>query len=166
MCHQFLPIDRNNLYQSNQIYWFLLIYRLINQPILTDFYWLTTTGNSTTNDEAWLAVKLISLRYSKGTRNHFPSQGFWYFTQSRTRKFRYFREIPQNSKKNTKYREIRQKYFQIHVDKTYLILILAIRPVLFTPNVQIYLETSSLQWVNNVSKLPGVLRWTLWKTGH
>ena len=64
---------------------------------------------------------------------------------------------PRNSQKNTKYREIRQKYFQIHVGKTYLILILAIRPVLFTPNVQIYLETSSLQRVNNVSKLPGVL---------
>ena len=59
-------------------------------------------------------------------------------------KFRYFREI-------------RQKYFQILVGKTYLILILAIRPVLFTPNVQIYLETSSLQRVNNVPKLPGVL---------
>ena len=52
-------------------------------------------------------------------------------------KFRYFREIPRNSPKNVKYREIRQKYFQIHVGKTYLILILAIRPVLFTPNVQI-----------------------------
>ena len=52
-------------------------------------------------------------------------------------KFRYFREIPRNSQKNAKYREIRQKYFQIHVGKTYLILILAIRPVLFTPNVQI-----------------------------
>ena len=52
-------------------------------------------------------------------------------------KFRYFREIPRNSQKNMKYREIRQKYFQIHVGKTYLILILAIRPVLFTPNVQI-----------------------------
>ena len=36
-----------------------------------------------------------------------------------------------------KYREIRQKYFQIHVGKTYLMLILAIRPVLFTPNVQL-----------------------------
>ena len=60
-------------------------------------------------------------------------------------KFRYFREIPRNSQKNTKYREIRQKYFQIHVGKTYLILILAIRPVLFTPNVQIYLETSLQQ---------------------
>ena len=35
------------------------------------------------------------------------------------------------------FREIRQKYFQIHVGKTYLILALAIRPVLFTPDVQI-----------------------------
>ena len=52
-------------------------------------------------------------------------------------KFRYFCEIPRNSPKNAKYREIRQKYFQIHIGKTYLILILAIRPVLFTPNVQI-----------------------------
>ena len=65
---------------------------------------------------------------------------------------------PRNSQKNTKYREIHQKYFQIHVGKTYLMLISAIRPVLFTPNVQIYLETSLLQRVNNVSKLPGVLR--------
>ena len=72
-------------------------------------------------------------------------------------KFRYFREIPRNSEENTKYREIRQKYFQRHVGKTYLILILAIRPVLFTPNVQIYLETSSLQWVNNIPKLPGII---------
>ena len=57
-------------------------------------------------------------------------------------KFRYFREIPRNSPKNAKYREIRQKYFQIHVGKTYLILILAIRPVLFTPNVQFVTATS------------------------
>ena len=35
---------------------------------------------------------------------------------------------------------------------------LYIRPVLFTPNVQIYLETSSLQRVNNIPKLPGVFR--------
>ena len=60
---------------------------------------------------------------------------------------------PRNSQKNTKYHEIRQKYFQIHVSKTYLILILAIRPFLFTPNIQIYLETSSLQQVNSVPKL-------------
>ena len=46
-------------------------------------------------------------------------------------KFRYFREIPRNSPKNAKYREIRQKYFQIHIGKTYLILILAIRPQTF-----------------------------------
>ena len=39
------------------------------------------------------------------------------------------------------FREIRHKYFQIHVGKTYFILILAIRPVLFNLNVQIYLET-------------------------
>ena len=62
-----------------------------------------------------------------------------------------------------KYCEICQKYFQIHVDKTYLILILAIISVLFTPNVQIYLETSSLQRVNNVPKLPGVFRWNVLK---
>ena len=81
----------------------------------------------------------------------------------RPAKFRYFREI---SQKNAKYREIRQKYFQIHVDKTYLILIFAIRPVLFTPKVQIYLETSSVQRVNNLPKLPGIFRWKLQKTGH
>ena len=51
-------------------------------------------------------------------------------------KFRFFCEIPRNSQKNAKYRKIRQKYFQIHVGKTYFILILAIRPVLFTPNIQ------------------------------
>ena len=72
-------------------------------------------------------------------------------------KFRHFREIPRNPPKNAKYREVCKKYFQIHVGKTYLILILAIRPFLFTPNVQIYLETSSLQRVNNVPKLTGVL---------
>ena len=81
-------------------------------------------------------------------------------------KFRYFREIPRNSQKNAKYREITQKYFQTHVGKTCLILILAIRPDLITPNVQIYLETSSLQRVNNVRKLSGVLRLMLRKTGR
>ena len=65
------------------------------------------------------------------------------------------------SRGHEKYREICQKYFQIHVGKTYLILILAIISVLFTPNVQIYLETSSLQRVNNVPKLPGVFRWNV-----
>ena len=50
------------------------------------------------------------------------------------------REIPRNSPKNVKYREIRQKYFQIQVSKTYFVLILAIRPVLFTLNVQFILK--------------------------
>ena len=71
-----------------------------------------------------------------------------------------------SAKKNAKYREIHQKYFQIHVGKAYLIIILAIRPVLFTPNIQIYLETLSLQQVNYVPKLPGVFRLMLRKTGH
>lgn len=82
---------------------------------------------------------------------------------------------PQNSGKSAKFppppekrekREIHQKYYQIHVGKAHLILIVAIRPVSFTPNIQIYLETSSLQWVNDVLKLPDILRWTLQKTGH
>ena len=102
-----------------------------------------------------LELKNVNLyRASDISRSHGPA------------KFRYFREIPQNSPKNAKYFEICQKYFQIHVGKTYLILILAIRPVLFTLNVQIYLETSSLQQVNNVPKLPGVLRLMLRKTGR
>ena len=37
--------------------------------------------------------------------------------------------------------------------------------VFFAINLQIYLETSSLQW-ENVPKLPGVLRWLLQKTGN
>jgi len=42
------------------------------------------------------------------------------------------RKIPP---KNVKYHEIHQKYFQIHVGKTYLILILAIRPVFSSPQM-------------------------------
>ena len=42
-------------------------------------------------------------------------------------------EIPQYSLKYA-------RYYQIHVGTTYLILILAIGPVLFTSNVQIYLQ--------------------------
>ena len=60
------------------------------------------------------------------------------------------REIPKHSPKYV-------KHYQIHVRTTYLILILATGPVLiFTSNVQIYLETSSLQRANNVPKLPGL----------
>ena len=101
---------------------------------------------------------LYSVYNLSGRRNKFCHYLFRASDISRScrpAKFRYFREIPRNSKKK---REIRQKYFKIHVGKTYLLLILAIRPVLFTPNIQIYLETSSLQRVNNVPKLPGFHR--------
>ena len=77
------------------------------------------------NEEKVKIIKKSILRASDISRGRVPA------------KFRYFREIQRNSQKNAKYCEIRQKYFQIHVGKTYLILILAIRPVLFTPNVQI-----------------------------
>ena len=73
-------------------------------------------------------------------------------------------KIPKKTRNTAKSARNISKY--VRVGKTYLILIMAIRPVLFTPNVQIYLETSSLQRVNNVPKLPGVFRWTLRKTGH
>lgn len=48
------------------------------------------------------------------------------------------------------------KHYQIHVGTTCLILILAIGPILFTLNVQIYLETLLLQQANNVPKLPSL----------
>ena len=73
-------------------------------------------------------------------------------------------KIPQKTRNTAKSARNICKY--VCVGKTYLILIMAIRPVLFTPNVQIYLQTSSLQRVNNVPKLPGVFRWMLQKTGH
>ena len=89
--------------------------------------------------------------FTKCLKTKCSKQGFWYFARSRTHEIQVFLQNP------VKYREIHQKYFQIHVRKTYFILILAITPVLFTPNIQIYLETSSLQRANNVPKLPGVL---------
>ena len=66
------------------------------------------------------------------------------------------REIPKKTQNTAKSARNISKYMS--AKHNYLILILAIRPVLFTPNVQIYLETSSLQRVNNVPKLTGVLR--------
>ena len=100
---------------------------------------------------------LYSVYNLSGRRNKFCHYLFRASDISRSRrpaKFRYFREIPRNSKKNAKYARNISKY----MSAKHLILILAIRPVLFTPNIQIYLETSSLQRVNNVPKLPGVLR--------
>ena len=91
-------------------------------------FWTKTETNQTFLTHAltrMIIILLNSVRASDISRGRGPA------------KFGYFREIPRNSQKNAKYREIRQKYFQIHVGKTYLMLILAIRPVLFTPNVQI-----------------------------
>ena len=66
----------------------------------------------------------------------------------------------QNSQKHTKYHKISSKSYQIHVNTTYLKLISAIGA-----NLQIYLETSSPQPANNVTKLPGInyvaKNWTL-----
>ena len=86
------------------------------------------------------------------------SQGFRYFARSWTRKIQVF---PRNPTKFPKKREIPRNPPEIFPNtcrQNILILILAIRPVLFPPNVQIFLETSSLQRVNNVPKLLGVLR--------
>ena len=104
--------------------------------VLYKTFWVSLINNNYKDKKN--ALKSPKIRASDISRGRGPA------------KFRYFCKIPRNSQKN-------QKYFQIHVCKTYLTLILAIRPVLFTPNVQIYLETSSLQRVNNVSELPGVL---------
>ena len=111
---------------------FLLQSVFLSQPVGLQSHYVMD-WDETIKDGLWTLFCSKQTRASDISRGRGPS------------KFRYFREIPRNSQKNTKYREIRQKYFQIHVGKTYLILILAIRPVLFTPNVQIYLETSSLQ---------------------
>ena len=49
-------------------------------------------------------------------------RGFWYLARTRSRKIQV---NLQNSQKHVKYHEIRQKSYQIHVDTTYLKLILA-----------------------------------------
>ena len=93
-------------------------------------------------------------------------QGFWYFARSQTREIQAFQRNPA---KFPKKREIPRNPLEIFPNtcrQNICILILAIRPVLFTSNVQIYLETSSLQRINNVPKLLGVLRLMLRKTGH
>ena len=72
-------------------------------------------------------------------------------------KFRYFCEIPKKTRNTAKSARNISKYM-LAKHNIYLRLILAIRPVLFTPNVQIFLETSSLRRVNNIPKLPGVFR--------
>ena len=92
-------------------------------------------------------------------------QGFWYFARSRSREFQL---NPRNPAKFTKTREIPRNSLEIlpntcrhNIFKSYL----GCWGCLLDVNVLIYLETSSPQRVNNILKLPGVLRLTLRKTG-
>ena len=80
--------------------------------------------------------------------------GFWYFAQSRSCEFQV---NPQNSLEmspNTR----RHNIFESYLGCWGCLHVLAV-------NLLIYLETSSLQWVNNIPKLPGVLGLMLRKTG-
>ena len=117
---------------------------------------------------------LVMLKRPLSTQDHYFQPWTWSIGLyrasdiSRGRKIQVFPRNPAKLHKKTRNttKSARNISKYVHVGKTYLILILAIRPVLFTPNVQIYLQTSSLQRVNNVPKRPGVFRWTLRKTGH
>ena len=89
-------------------------------------------------------------------------QGFWNFARSRSREIQVY---PRNPAKLTKTREIPRNSLEILPNTCRYNIILAIGAVLLAVNVQIYLEISSLPRVNNVPKLPGVLRLMLWKPG-
>ena len=92
-------------------------------------------------------------------------QGFWYFARSRSREFQV---NPRNPAKFTKTREISRNSLEIlpntcrhNIFESYL----GCWGCLLAVNLLIYLETSSLHRVNNIPKLPGILRLTLRKTG-
>ena len=92
-------------------------------------------------------------------------QGFWYYARSRSREFQV---NPQNPAKFTKTREIPRNSLEIlpstrrhNIFESYL----GCWGCLLAVNWLIYLETWSLQRVNNIPKLPGVLRLMLRKTG-
>ena len=92
-------------------------------------------------------------------------QGFWYFARSRSREFQV---NPRNPAKFTKTREIPRNLLKIlqntcrhNIFESYL----GSWGCLLAVNLLIYLETSSPQRVNNIPKLPGVLRLMLRKTG-
>ena len=89
-------------------------------------------------------------------------QGFWYFARSRSHEFQV---NPWNPAKFTKTREIPRNLTKCmsaqHIWKSYLGFwgcFLAVKSL-------IYLEISSAQRINNIPKLPGVLRLMLWKAG-
>ena len=95
----------------------------------------------------------------------FSIQGFWYFARSRSREFQV---SPRNPAKFTKTHEIPQNSLEIlpntcrhNILESYL----GCWDCLLAVNLLIYLETSSLQRVNNIPKLLGVLRLMLRKTG-
>ena len=93
------------------------------------------------------------------------TQGFWYFARSRNREFQL---NPRNPAKFTKTDEIPRNLLEIwpntcrhNIFESYL----GCWGCLLAVNLLNYLETSSLQRVNNIPKLPGVLRLMLRKTG-
>ena len=101
----------------------------------------------------------------KGQTVTWPSQGFWYFARSRSREFQV---NPRNPAKFTKTREIPRNSLEIlpntcrhNIFESYL----GCWGCLLAVNLLIYLETSSLQRVNNIPKLLGVLRLMLRKSG-
>ena len=93
------------------------------------------------------------------------TQGFWYFSRSRSREFQL---NPRNPVKFTNTREIQRNSLEIlpntcrhNIFESYL----GCWGCLLAVNVLIYLQTSSPQRVNNILQLPGVLRLMLRKTG-
>ena len=82
-------------------------------------------------------------------------QGFWYFARSRSREFQ---ENPQNP---AKFARNLPNTFRHNTFESYL----GCWGWLLAVNLLIYRETSSPQRVNNITKLPGVLRLMLRKTG-
>ena len=92
-------------------------------------------------------------------------QGFWYFAPARSREFQL---NPRNPAKFTRTHEIPWNSLEI-LPNTYRHNIfesyLGCWGYLLVVNMLIYLENSSPQRVNNILKLPGVLRSMLRKTG-
>ena len=95
----------------------------------------------------------------------YVKQGFWYFARSRSREFQV---NPRNPAKFTKTREIPRNSLEIlpntcrhNIFESYL----GCWGCLLAVNLLIYLETSSPQRVNNIPKLPGVLRLCCEKLG-
>ena len=107
-------------------------------------------------DTGYSMIQFLTLRFWR--------QGFWYFVRSRSREFQV---NPRNPAKFTKTREIPRNSLEIlpntcrhNIFESYL----GSWGCLLAVNLLIYLETSSPQRVNNIPKLPGVLRLMLRKT--